>query len=59
MPFTASSAKKHKKGLSSSQAKKWSKIANSVRDNCLTAGGTEKHCDGQAIRAANSRAKKS
>ncbi len=55
MPFDMSSARKHKKGLSESQALKWASIANSVRNKCLKDGGREKACDAMAIRIANSK----
>ena len=47
MPWTSQQAKKHKKGLSTAQSRKWSKIANSV----LADSGDE----GKAIRIANSK----
>lgn len=45
MPWTASDASKHKKGLSGAQAEQWAAVANDV----LAKTGDE----GQAIRAAN------
>lgn len=54
MPFDASDAKRHKKGLSESQRKKWARIADSVRRQCLDSGKDESECDAQAIRVANS-----
>lgn len=47
MPWSAGDAKKHKKGLSAAQSRKWSKVANSV----LADSGDE----GKAIRIANSK----
>lgn len=47
MPWSSSDAKKHKKGLSSAQSRKWAKIANAV----LSDSGDE----GKAIRIANSK----
>lgn len=55
MPFTAADAKRHIKGLSSSQEAAWAKIANSVLADC-DAGKDE--CEGRAIRIANDRAKR-
>lgn len=48
MPWTAADAKKHKKGLNSTQAKAWAEIAN----NALKEYGDE----GRAIRTANAKA---
>lgn len=47
MPWTAADAKKHKKGLSKTEAEKWAEIANSVlkRDKD----------EAKAIRVANAR----
>jgi len=53
MPWKAEDAKKHKKGLSKEQAKKWAKIANEVLRKCKKEGG--KDCEGKAIRVANSK----
>lgn len=53
MPWTAKDAKRHKKGLSPSQAKEWAKVANSVLASCQKEGG--KDCEGKAIRVANSK----
>jgi len=53
MPWVAADAKRHKKGLSSSQAKKWASIANGRLKACLAEGGKQKHCEGSAIRVAN------
>jgi uncharacterized protein YdaT len=50
MPWTAADVKRHKKGLSRAQGKKWIEIANAV----LRATGD----DGKAIRIANSQTKK-
>lgn len=47
MPWSAGDAKKHKKGLSKTEAKKWAEIANSI----LKETGDE----AKAIRIANSR----
>lgn len=52
-PWTPADADKHKKGLSSSQKKKWAATANSVRASCIADGGSAKTCDGKAIRIAN------
>lgn len=53
MPWSAGDAKKHKKGLSKEQAKKWAKIANKVLKDCRDKGG--KDCEAKAIRVANSK----
>lgn len=53
MPWVAADAKKHKKGLTSQQAKKWASIANGVLKDCQKKGG--KDCEGKAIRIANSK----
>jgi len=55
MPWESSDAKKHIKGLNSSQSAAWAKIANSVLAKCKASGGT--NCDAKAIRIANSKAK--
>ena len=47
MPWTAADAKKHKKGLTPAQAKKWATIANAVRKSTGS--------DAEAIRTANAR----
>lgn len=51
MPWQASDAKKHHKGLNSSQSKEWSGVANAVL------GDTGD--DAKAIRIANSQVNKS
>jgi len=53
MPWSAGDAKKHKKGLSSSQAKKWASVANGVLKTCLSEGKGQSECEGRAIRIAN------
>jgi hypothetical protein len=53
MPWTASDAKRFKKGLTSSQAKKWAEIANGALRSCQARGGSD--CEGSAIRIANSK----
>lgn len=55
MPFTPTDANRHKKGLSPTQKRQWSHVANSVLKRCIKAGGTVKSCDGRAVRAANPR----
>lgn len=52
MPWTVKDVDKHKKGLTSSQKKKWVSIANSVLRDCQKKGGSD--CEGKAIRVANS-----
>lgn len=58
MPWTAADAKTHIKGLSSNQSAAWAKIANSSLSACLKDGGSQKTCEGRAVRIANSQAKK-
>lgn len=58
MPWSASDAKRHKKGLSSEQSSKWAKIADSARAHYLGMGYSEKKADELAIRTANSRTKR-
>jgi len=53
MPWQTSDAKRHKKGLTSAQATKWAKIANGRLKACLAEGGSQKNCEGSAIRVAN------
>jgi len=53
MPWSASDAKKHKKGLTPAQSAKWASIANGVLKSCQASGG--KDCEGKAIRIANSK----
>ena len=55
MPWTASDAATHIKGLSDSQAAAWAKIANSALSECQGKGGSD--CEGYAIRVANAKAK--
>lgn len=51
MPWTASDATKHKKGLTPKQAQTWAKVANSALASCEKQGKAD--CDGYAIRVAN------
>ena len=53
MPWTASDAKRFKKGLTSAQAAKWAKIANAALKACQAKGG--KNCEASAIKIANSK----
>ncbi len=53
MPWTTTDVKDHVKGLSDKQQEAWVKIANGVRDKCMTDGGTEGDCDAQAIKVAS------
>lgn len=55
MPWTASDADKHIKGLSDSQKSGWAKIANNALSECQKKGGSD--CEGYAIRVANSKSK--
>ena len=51
MPWKSSDASSHKKGLTSSQASKWAKIANHVLKTCMKDKG--KNCEAMAIKIAN------
>jgi hypothetical protein len=53
VPWTASDAKRFKKGLTSAQAAKWAKIANAALKSCQAKGG--KNCEASAIKIANSK----
>ncbi len=56
MPWSASDATKHTKAADSAAKKKrWATIANSVLASCLREGGSQKVCEGRAVRIANSR----
>lgn len=55
MPFKVSDVDKYKKGLNSSQKKKWVEIANSILNDCIDNGGSDKTCAPKAIRIANSK----
>lgn len=50
MPWTEKDVKRHKKGLSTSQKKKWARIANAVLD--------KSNDEVLAIKVANSRTKR-
>jgi len=51
MPWKASDAHKHKKGLTPKQARQWAAVANSALKKCESEGGSD--CDASAIRQAN------
>jgi hypothetical protein len=53
MPWSPSDAKRHKKGLSPKQARKWAHIANGVLRRCLADGGSVAACEASAVRQAN------
>ena len=53
MPWTATDAKDHKKGLTEKQSKQWARIANSVLKRCMAKGGSEETCAASAIKQAN------
>ena len=53
MPWDASDANKHKKGLSKKQRKKWAAIANGALASCRESSGED--CEGRAVRIANSK----
>ena len=58
MPFTVQDANKHKKGMSSKQARQWTHVANSELSKCIKAGGSDETCAPKAIRYANGVIKK-
>ncbi len=53
MPWTVSDVDKFKKGLTTSQKKRWVKIANSVLTKCKANGGSEEDCAASAVRQAS------
>lgn len=54
MPWEASDAKRHtKKADTPEKQKKWAKVANNARAQCMKDDGEAKECDGRAIRIAN------
>jgi hypothetical protein len=53
MPWTASDADQHKKGLSAKERRQWAAVANSVLSKCMADGGKEPECAAKAIRQAN------
>lgn len=53
MPWVASDAKDHVKGLSAHQAAVWAAVANSALKSCKADGGSQGDCEGRAIRQAN------
>lgn len=56
MPWTANDAPSHtKKANTAAKKKKWASIANDALKACLKAGGSQKECEGRAIRIANSK----
>jgi len=58
MPWTVEDVDSHKKGLSAEGKKKWVSIANSVYNQCIREGGTDKTCAPSAIRIANSQTRR-
>jgi len=55
MPWTVKDVDEHKKGLTPSQKREWVRVANETLNDCLKAGGSQKICEGKAIRIANSK----
>ena len=56
IPWQPSDAPRHtKKANTAAKKSKWAKIANSVLSDCLKAGGSQKTCEGKAVRIANSK----
>jgi len=54
MPWTPAQATAHTKAANTPQKQRqWASTANSVLRTCLAAGGTQKQCEGKAIRIAN------
>jgi len=59
MPWDASDAKRHKKGLSAKQSHQWAVVANKALKSCVDDGGSQESCEGRAIRIANAAVDKS
>jgi HK97 family phage prohead protease len=57
MPWKPSDASRHIRDLTPAQQRRWATIANSVLRQCLAGGGSQKECEGRAIRIANDRAR--
>jgi hypothetical protein len=53
MPWTVADVDRHKKGLTDAQKKQWVAAANTSLQDCLGEGGSQKTCEGRAIRIAN------
>ncbi len=53
MPWTKSDVDDFKEGLNDKQKEKWVEIANSILDECLNNGGSQKTCEAKAIKQAN------
>lgn len=49
MPWTTDTFKKHKSGMSKSQAKKGAKMANAILSSCLKGGDKQENCERIAI----------
>lgn len=49
MPWTAETFKKHKLGMTKSQAKKGARMANSILKSCLASGKDSETCERIAI----------
>ena len=58
MPWSATDADSHIKGLTSSQKSAWASIANSSLKSCLAKRGNQSECEGYAVRVANAMAKR-
>ena len=54
MPWNPEDSMKHTKNANTPKLQKqWSDVANSVRDKCMSNGGTDKECSAKAIVQAN------
>lgn len=53
MPWSKGDVDRHKKGLDDKQKERWVATANNVLSACLSKGGSQKECEGKAVRIAN------
>lgn len=53
MPWRASDADRHVRGLTPRQRRVWARVANGALTRCTAAGGSTASCEGRAIRQAN------
>jgi hypothetical protein len=58
MPWSASDAERHARGLSAHQRRVWARVANNALRTCLADGGGQEECEGRAIRQANAVARR-
>lgn len=52
MPWTSETFKKHKQGMSKSQASRGARMANAILKSCLAQGKSQKDCERIAIATA-------